>query len=81
MSIISGSHDRPPPPFRKEFMLEVKDAKTHFTVANTTNRRDPAFTVTGLRPGSGYVISVHSFNAKGASEARRIHAYTARYVQ
>ena len=60
------------------FVLEVVDAKTQFTVANTTNRKDPAFTVTGLRPGTGYVVAVHSFNAKGASEATRIHAYTAR---
>ncbi len=59
-------------------MLEVLDAKTHLSVANTTNVRDPAFTVTGLRPSTGYIVAVHSFNAKGASKAMRIHAFTAR---
>ena len=60
--------------------MEVKDAQTHFVVANTTNTRRAAFTVTGLRPGTGYIVSVHSFNPKGRSEEMVIHAFTARYV-
>ncbi len=64
--------------YLQHFMLEVLDAKTHLSVANTTNVRDPAFTVTGLRPSTGYIVAVHSFNAKGASKAMRIHAFTAR---
>ena len=58
--------------------MEVKDAQTHFVVANTTNTRRAAFTVTGLRPGTGYIVSVHSFNPKGSSEEMVIHAFTAR---
>jgi hypothetical protein len=57
-------------------MMEVIDATSHFTVANTTNRRDPAFTVTGLRPGTGYIVAVHSFNGKGRSKEMRVHAFT-----
>ena len=45
--------------------MEVRDAKTSFVVANTTNTRAPAFTVTGLRPGTGYWVSISSHNAKG----------------
>ena len=45
--------------------MEVRDAKTSFVVANTTNTRAPAFTVTGLRPGTGYWVSISSNNAKG----------------
>jgi len=59
------------------FVLEVSDAKTGFAVANTTNARSPTFAVTGLRPGTGYVVSVHSYNAKGSSTPSRIHAFTA----
>ena len=62
------------------FIMAVKDAQTHFVVANTTNTRRAAFTVTGLRPGTGYIVSVHSFNPKGRSEEMVIHAFTARYV-
>ena len=58
--------------------MQVMDAKTHFSVANTTNSRTPAFTVTGLRPGNGYIVSVAAYNGKGQSEAMRIHAFTAR---
>lgn len=58
------------------FTMEVMDAKTHFVVANTTNTRSPSFTVTGLRPGTGYLVSVSSANAKGRSEPMRIHAFT-----
>jgi len=60
------------------FMLEVMDAKTGFMVANTTNARSPSFAVTGLRPGTGYVVAVHSYNAKGAATPARVHAFTAR---
>ena len=60
------------------FVMEVRDAQTHFVVANTTNTRRAAFTVTGLRPGTGYIVSVHSFNPKGSSEEMVIHAFTAR---
>ena len=41
------------------------DSKTHFTVANTTNMRRAAFTVTGLLPGTGYIVSIASANSKG----------------
>ena len=56
--------------------MEVMDAKTQFVVANTTNRRGPAFTVTGLRPGTGYRVTVRSANAKGRSQPVRVHAFT-----
>lgn len=58
------------------FMMEVIDATTHFLVANTTNANGPVFTVTGLRPGSGYIVSVYAFNSKGRGKAMRIHAFT-----
>ena len=32
---------------QQRFVMEVKDAQTHFVVANTTNTRRAAFTVTG----------------------------------
>jgi hypothetical protein len=56
--------------------MEVMDAKTAFVVANTTNMRSPAFTVTGLRPGTGYWVTLSSGNAKGRSEPIRIQAFT-----
>jgi len=49
----------------EKFLLKVKDSKTHFTVANTTNMRRAAFTVTGLVPGTGYIIVIDSSNSKG----------------
>ena len=67
--------------FLQGFVMEVMDAKTHITVANTTNARDPAFTVTGLRPGVGYIVSVNSYNSKGHSEPMRIHAFTLKAAQ
>ena len=45
--------------------FQVMDSKTHFTVANTTNMRRAAFTVTGLLPGTGYIVSIASSNSKG----------------
>lgn len=59
------------------FTMEVRDAKTAFVVANTTNTRSPAFTVTGLRPGTGYLVAISSGNDKGRSEPVRIQAFTA----
>ena len=44
-------------------------------VTNLTHGR-PSFLVTGLRPDTGYVVSVTSANAKGASEARMVQAFT-----
>lgn len=60
----------------QNFLMEVIDAKTQFTVANTTNSISPAFTVTGLRPGTGYIVSVQAFNSKGSSNPMQIHAFT-----
>ena len=56
--------------------MEVRDGKTSFVVANTTNTRAAAFTVTGLRPGTTYLVSISSSNDKGRSEAVAIQAYT-----
>ena len=56
--------------------MEVRDAKTSFLVANTTNTRAAAFTVTGLRPGTNYLVSISSSNDKGRSEPVVIQAYT-----
>ncbi|XP_067005669.2 nephrin-like [Anabrus simplex] len=36
-------------------------------VSNVTSRSKPEFTVTGLEPGSSYIISVYSTNGKGRS--------------
>jgi len=36
------------------------------------------FTVTGLRPGTGYLVSITSSNAKGRSDMTKIHAFTTR---
>ena len=47
------------------FLMEVIDAQSHYGVSNTTNSREPSFSVTGLRPGTGYIVSVLSFNSKG----------------
>ena len=52
-------------------LLQVKDSKTHFTVANTTNMRRAAFTVTGLVPGTEYIIVIDSSNSKG--KIRKCH--------
>ena len=57
-------------------VFQVMDAKTHFKVANTTNMVKPAFTVTGLMPGTGYVVSITSGNSKGRSQPVRLHAFT-----
>ena len=60
----------------QDFTMEVRDGKTSFVVANTTNTRAAAFTVTGLRPGTTYLVSISSSNDKGRSEAVAIQAYT-----
>ena len=60
----------------QDFTMEVRDAKTSFVVANTTNTRAAAFTVTGLRPGTNYLVSISSSNNKGRSEPVVIQAYT-----
>ncbi len=39
---------------------------------------DTRFTVTGLRPGTGYVVSISSANGKGRSDLTKIEAYTAK---
>ena len=46
-------------------------------VANlTSSGRVPRFYVTGLRPDTGYVVSVTAINAKGSSDALMVRAYT-----
>lgn len=60
----------------QDFTMEVRDAKTSFVVANTTNTRAAAFTVTGLRPGTAYIVKISSSNDKGRSEGVTIRAYT-----
>ena len=60
----------------QDFTMEVRDGKTSFVVANTTNTRAATFTVTGLRPGTTYLVSISSSNDKGRSEAVAIQAYT-----
>ena len=49
------------------------DSKTHFTVANTTNMRRAAFTVTGLLPGTGYIVAIASANSKGKLYKNAVH--------
>lgn len=36
-------------------------------VGNVTNRSFPEFTITGLEPGTDYLVSVYSTNGKGRS--------------
>ena len=56
--------------------MEVRESNTQYMVANTTNTRSPAFTVTGLQAGKRYSIMISSGNAKGRSEPVRISAFT-----
>lgn len=42
----------------------------------TSSGRVPRFYVTGLRPDTGYVVSVTAVNAKGSSDALMVRAYT-----
>ncbi len=65
----------------QKFLMEVRDAKSLFVVANTTNAARPVFTVTGLRPATGYVVSVRSFNVKGASADLQLQAFTGLEVE
>ena len=58
------------------FTMEVMDEATNFVVANTTNSQASRFTVTGLRPGTGYLVSISSANAKGRSDITKISAFT-----
>ena len=58
------------------FTMEVRESNTQYMVANTTNTRSPAFTVTGLQAGKRYSIMISSGNAKGRSEPVRISAFT-----
>lgn len=60
------------------FTMEVTDAATNFVVANTTNSQAPRFTVTGLRPGTGYIVTISSANGKGRSDVTKIEAFTAK---
>ena len=60
----------------QSFSMQVMDAKTHFTVANTTNMRQAAFTVTGLMPGTGYMVAITAGNTKGRSSPIRLQAFT-----
>ena len=60
----------------QKFHLHVRESGVMGRpVTNLTHGR-PSFLVTGLRPDTGYVVSVTSSNAKGASEARMVQAFT-----
>nr|XP_040567358.1 hemicentin-1-like [Lepeophtheirus salmonis] len=62
------------------FTIMVKDTKTSFIVANTTNVK-PVFHINGLRPGTSYALSVTSSNSKGASNPIILHAFTMKEAQ
>ncbi|XP_068082837.1 nephrin-like [Anabrus simplex] len=56
----------------QEFTMELYAAPSAGSgqrrlVSNVTSRSKPEFTVTGLEPGTGYIMSVYSSNGKGRS--------------
>ncbi|XP_066997421.2 nephrin-like [Anabrus simplex] len=56
----------------QEFTMELYAASTvgsehRRLVSNVTSRSKPEFVVTGLEPGSGYIMSIYSSNGKGRS--------------
>ena len=59
---------------RQQFQLEVFDFENQ-VVANITSAK-PNFSLTGLKPGSQYSLSVYSFSSQGASERFSINAMT-----
>ena len=53
----------------------MSDARTHSPVSNISSSR-PVFSVGGLVPGEGYIVTVTATNVKGRSEPMSLHAFT-----
>ena len=54
----------------------MRDSGTGALMINMTNPSNPSFYLTGLKPDTGYRISVFASNSKGHSDPRIIQAFT-----
>ena len=54
----------------------MRDSGTGALMINMTNPTNPSFYLTGLKPDTGYRISVFASNSKGHSDPRIIQAFT-----
>ena len=60
----------------QNFTLEVRDTRSHRLMLNVTSERKPVFIARGLRPSTGYIVSVFAINAKGRSDRVNFHIFT-----
>ncbi|XP_043241733.1 nephrin-like isoform X1 [Amphibalanus amphitrite] len=61
---------------RQAFSLEVQDAVTEERVTGVSDSDRPSFSLTGLKPGSRYRLTVFASNAKGRSDRYISYAQT-----
>eukprot|EP00094_Tigriopus_californicus_P009665 TCALIF_09318-PA protein Name:"Similar to Nphs1 Nephrin (Rattus norvegicus)" AED:0.04 eAED:0.04 QI:0/0.81/0.83/0.91/0.72/0.83/12/176/948 len=60
----------------KNFTLEIRNAQTHALVHNQTRAEEPEFRAVGLKPATGYIVSIYSTNARGTSDRLNFHVFT-----
>ena len=54
----------------------MRDSSTGKLVINMTNPASPSFYLTGLKPDTGYMITIVASNSKGYSDRRALQAFT-----
>ena len=57
------------------FILEAKDNR-NFVIVSQIQSPLPRFNVSGLQPGSSYILNVYAQNTKGASSPVTLYAFT-----
>lgn len=60
----------------QNFTLEIRNAQTHALVHNQTRDLAPEFRAVGLKPATGYIVSIYSTNARGTSDRLNFHVFT-----
>ena len=57
--------------------MEIRDVDNDALVQNVTVTDKPAFLGRGLKPATGYVVSVFAVNSRGRSDRLNFHVFTA----
>ena len=62
------------------FILEAKD-NHNFAVVSQIQSPSPRFNISGLQPGSSYVLNIYAQNGKGASNPVTLYAFTVKEAE